>query len=143
MFTLAKLYEFCHDAMIKSGIPGTPILTPSESHAINKLNQATAYRQLLVVYPSHDSFGSQDSLMTNNVTSFFVIEKHRTGISIPEEIAFYDDILVCIHKILEEIAKVKETECDLFKNFDENKYSIEPIYNEFGGWDGYSLDFIF
>ncbi|GHB44391.1 hypothetical protein [Mongoliitalea lutea] len=117
-------------------------LVAVDTHAVNRLKSKTGV-QLVAVIPNAQRSGRVGASEDMNSSIFFVIEKANPSAARTAEIDQYDktqQIIIEIRSIIEEAA---EEGCWPFWRLEPGSITIDPEYNIFGGWNGWSMQFTF
>jgi len=120
------------------------ILTPTEEHAIKKISQVTTGVVLIGVIPSADAdTPDSDNYGDSNTSFLFVVEKMNHNIVTDEsELDSYEKTQDIIAGIKVFILAEKES-CDMLRHANLDSLHVDPEYNSFGGYNGWSLALTF
>lgn len=114
----------------------------TEDQASKKL-QTLAGIWLVAVIPSNEFRGGQDNYKSLNETIFFIVVKEANGQSESSELQQYADTQDKIIALKETLFGDNTGYCPQFPNIDINSVQIDPEYNIFAGWLGWSIKFNF
>ncbi|MFY0628578.1 MAG: hypothetical protein JXR07_19935 [Reichenbachiella sp.] len=113
-----------------------------ENQATKKLGDRVGV-QLVAVVPSASRTGANGRGVDNNVAYFFIMKKPSSDANNTNELNDQEqtqDITLAIRDYVEE---KQESGCADFSRMDTSTVNIDPEFNAFGGWNGWSLTFIF
>lgn len=114
-------------------------LVAQDNHAVNSLKDERGI-QLVAVMPSANASGRDpSSLVDNHSTYLFVIDKGWTGQTKREQLDQYEKTQEIILGIRDEILGSFEDGCGHFWRLQADSITIDPEYNVFGGWNGWSM----
>ena len=118
-------------------------LVAQDNHAVNSLKDERGVR-LVAVIPSATASGSDPSSISDNHSILlFVINKGWTDQTRTEELDQYEKTQQIILAIRENILESFEEGCGPFWRLDSDNISIDPEFNIFGGWNGWSMSLLF
>jgi len=117
------------------------VLSSTEDQATKKLRDATGIR-LVAVYPSYGFNGDEDSYKSTHELLLFIIVRQKDGSSEETEINQYADTQDAIIKMKEFLFGEDGNSCKLLPNIDVNSVVIDPEYNIFGGYIGWSMKLV-
>jgi hypothetical protein len=114
-------------------------LVAQDNHAIHSLKDERGI-QLVAVIPSANASGRDpSSLVDEHSTYLFVIDKGWTDQQKDEQLDQYEKTQEIILAIREEILGSFEEGCGPFWRLQADSISIDPEFNIFGGWNGWSM----
>ncbi|WP_162343227.1 hypothetical protein [Cyclobacterium salsum] len=114
-------------------------LVAQDNHAINSLKDERGI-QLVAVIPSANASGRDpSSLVDDHSTYLFVIDKGWTDQQKGEQLDQYEKTQEIILAIREEILESFEEGCGPFWRLQAESINIDPEFNIFGGWNGWSM----
>lgn len=109
---------------------------------MRKLQDATG-TILVGVIPSIEFSGTEDAYIANSACLFFFLKKERQGQSSDKELEQYAQTQDCLMKFKEWIFEDGKSLCKIFPNLKISSVSIDPEYNVFGKYLGWSIKFIY
>lgn len=118
------------------------IICSTEEQALRRLKDMTGIF-LVAVIPSTDFRGKQDQYIEQNETLFYIVVKEARGQSVADELQQYQDTQDKIIQLKEYLFGDNSGYCLQFPRLDINSVEIDPEYNIFGGWLGWSIKFRF
>ena len=115
----------------------------SEDHAYIKLRDLPGII-LMILYPSADREGKQNEGIDANTTWLFILEKDNAGQTDQEEEAQFEKLRLIIVKALEWVEE-KSVHCGIkfLNRHQPSRTQIVPEYNDFGGFNGWSMSLVF
>ena len=139
MLLISQLKTLCSEIIEAiPGIDGGFVVVIDEDNAMNKL--ANKPKTILVASaPSAQSMGQISSARNNSVVIFWILTKKNTKDEIDQLEALQPlalQLQTYIHAQAEEC-------CNLFNFLEIDSLTIDPVYNEFGGFNGWSLMAVF
>lgn len=130
------------DTEIKALIAGIDDLqykrVTTEKQAVNKLKDADGI-QLVVVVPSFDTSGKLNMSVDDATTFFFVIEKYKTGATDAEDLNIYERTQAVLEILKDRLIDKATDGCSIFYRLNPQSIHIDPEYNTFGGFSGWSM----
>lgn len=118
------------------------ILVAQDNHAVNKLKDRQGI-QLVAVIPSSSMGGSSTAHYDVQSTLFFVLAKASSGLTAEEELTMYEATQEAVLALREALTEDHTDGCGNWPRLQVDSLTIEPEYNAFGGWLGWSLIFSF
>lgn len=140
MIRVKAYNEICKQIVQVTGIDGY-ILSSTEEQGTRKLKDAAGI-QLVAVYPSYGFDGDEDSHKSTHELLFFMITRQHDGQSEEDEHQQYTDTQEAIIKLKEFFFGEDGGYCKLFPNVEANSMIIDPEYNIFGGYLGWSMKLV-
>jgi predicted protein tyrosine phosphatase len=118
------------------------LLVATEDHIIKRLRDRTG-TVLAMTYPSVDDDSKGiDNIADVDTIFVWVIEKiNPSDVDETNEPAHYEKMRGKISDIKNYLRGKKLEGCNLLQFINENSFHIDPEYQIFGGWNGYSLSF--
>lgn len=99
---------------------------------------------LICVIPSTSYKGDNADVITeNNESIIYVIQKERDGQSQAKQLLQYKETQEKLIKIKDDLLGDNEEGCKSFPFIQPKAMAIDPEYNIFGGWLGWSIKFKF
>jgi hypothetical protein len=118
-------------------------LVAQDNHAVNALKDERGI-QLVAVIPSTTASGSDPSSISDNHSAlFFVLSKGWTGQTKVEELDQYEKTQAITLEIRSKVLESFEEGCGPFWQLSSENIPIDPEYNIFGGWNGWSMSLSF
>jgi hypothetical protein len=117
-------------------------LVVQDNHAMDRLKDKPGI-YLLAVVPNAQGRGDVGSISFNNSAYLFVLEKRRTDATAAKELDQYERTQDIIMQIRERIESDAENGCNPFTRLQAGSIQIDPEYNAFAGWNGWSMQFTF
>lgn len=114
------------------------VLVAQDNHAVNALKDRVGV-QLVAVIPSSNRDGRQNRGVDDNTTYLFIISKGWTGQTRDEELDQYETTQNIIISIREAIEEGNASGCGPFWRLQTSSFSVDPEFNIFGGWNGWSM----
>lgn len=118
------------------------IMVAEDNHAINRLKDKPGMI-LAAVIPNSQGTGDVGMSSHRQTGYLFVIEKRSNDATQQKEIDQYgrtQDAMLAVRSKIEEDA---ENGCSPFTRLEISSIGIEPEFNIFGGWNGWSMLFTF
>lgn len=139
MISVTQFNHFCSTIAPIIGVNGY-VLASTEEQGKKKLKDKSGL-QLVAVYPDYGFSGSQDTEKPMHGMLFFVVVREREAQSDLEELNQFQETQDCIMKLKDYISGAAEMtgDCKPFPNVIIDSILIEPEYNIFGGYLGWSL----
>lgn len=140
MIGVKKYDQMCQD--IIQAIPEFKgyVITSTEEQTTKKIKDRPGI-QLVAIYPAYRFIGDQDSYRVEHDILFFVILKPKEGAKYEVELqenADTQDALIKLKKFLfgegDDLRR-----CKLLPHLNVNSVIIDPEYNIFGGFSGWSI----
>jgi len=118
-------------------------LVAQDNHAVNSLRDDRSIR-LVAVIPSATASGSDpSSIKDEHSILLFVINKGWTDQTTAEELDQYEKTQQIILEVRQNILESFEDGCGPFWRLSSDNISIDPEFNIFGGWNGWSMSLLF
>ncbi|MEX2566634.1 MAG: hypothetical protein WD431_11875 [Cyclobacteriaceae bacterium] len=114
-------------------------LVAQDNHAIHSLKDERGIHLVAVIPSANASGRDPSSLVDDHTTYLFVISKGWTGQQKDEELDQYEQTQEIILSIRNEILESFEEGCGHFWRLQADSISIDPEFNIFGGWNGWSM----
>ena len=143
MITVKKYKEICDQIVEAINIDGH-IITSSEAQGMEKLYDKDGIR-LVAVYPSYHFAGDPDAYKDLHEILFFIITRKTEGADEETDLQQYSDTQDAIIRLKEYLFNEDDygnTHCPQFPNADISSVLIDPEYNIFGGYNGWSMKFV-
>lgn len=140
MIKVKEYRDLCEKIKDATGIKGY-VLSSTEEQATKKLHDAAGIR-LVAVYPSYGFQGDEDAFKSTHELLLFIIVRQKDGSSEETEINQYADTQEALIKLKEFLFGEDGSYCKLFPNIDVNSVVIDPEYNIFGGYIGWSMKLV-
>lgn len=140
MITVKKYKEICDQIVQAIDIDGH-VIASTEEQGMKKLKDKDGIR-LVAVYPSYHFDGEQDSYKDLHEILFFMVTRQREGADDETELLQYSDAQEALIRLKEYLFGEDSQYCVLFPNLDISSVLIDPEYNIFGGYIGWSMKFI-
>lgn len=139
MLLISQLKTICSEIIEAiPAIDGGFVVVVDEDNAINKL--ANKPKTILVASaPSAHSIGQVSSLRNNSVVIFWILTKKNTN----NEIDQLEALQPLALQLQTYIHSRAEEGCNLFNFLEVDSLDIDPVYNQFGGFNGWSLVAVF
>jgi len=97
---------------------------------------------LLVAYPEIDRIGKKDDDAYLNYINIWAIQKRQTGnVTNNREDEIYNELQEKLLQLIEKIEVEIENGCSFFSKVQLDTIEITPIYNFFGGFNGWYCNF--
>ena len=115
------------------------VLSPAESHVIKRLKDLQGIT-LVVTYPTASGDGeNEDNVKFANTILIWVIYKPEDSSVTPEtELADYEKCQNAILEVLSTMNEDRQSGCHLMNRMLDNSVEINPEYNVFGGYNGWT-----
>lgn len=141
MITVKDFNQLCKDIVSSTNIDGY-VLVSTEEQAVNTLRDKEGI-QLVAIYPTYSFSGSSaDSAKPGNEFMFFMVLKPKLGAGYDVELEEYSDTQEAIIKFKDFIFEGNSNSpCRNFPEVDVNSVFIDPEFNVFGGFNGWSIKF--
>jgi|SRR5690606_1238780 len=140
MIGIKEFNGICQDIVEQIGIKGHVICSTEEQGAKKLKDKADIW--LVAVYPNYSFDGDPDSYQDRHEMMFLVVTRQMEGKSDEFELDQYVNTQQAMVKLKEylfgEGDQIDEL-CKLFPNLKVNAVAIEPEYNIFGGYLGWSM----
>lgn len=118
------------------------VLVAEDQHATNKLKDRRGV-QLVAAMPSAHRDGKPGRPADNHAALFFILAKRLPDPKEDQELQQYEHTQQIALAIREHIENQQATGCSIFFRLNIDSIIIEPVFNTFGGWNGWSLQIIF
>lgn len=119
------------------------IFCVDDTQAVNKLKDKRGV-VLIVLYPEAEANGQQDAAVDNNATWLFVLEKLKAGQKEAEEFAQMEklqNIVLAARSFIDN--NYHQPGFCFLRRYMPGSSSIIPEYNQFGGYNGWSMSLTF
>jgi len=111
----------------------------TKSKLVNKPNII-----LVAAVPSAQSRGQAGMRRNENAVIFFILEKNKNHEDDVKQLERLQPIVLKLQRWLEDQAEQPpEPGCTPFYYLETGQISIDPVYNDFGGFNGWSLTIVF
>ena len=141
MITVKDFKQLCIDIVPSIGIDGY-VMASTHEQGTKKL-QDKAGLILVGVYPAYNFEGDTDSEMNNNEMLLYIVVRQIEGGTEDQEITQYSDTLEAMIRLKSYLYSNRtNTHCAIFPRIVVSSLQIDPEYNIFGGYLGYSIKFI-
>lgn len=141
MITVTDLKKLCTEIVPIIEIEGYVMASTYEQGA-KKLKDKPGLI-LVGVYPAYNFGGDADSIQDQNEMLLFIVTRQKEGGTDEEEIEQYSATLEAMIRLKKYLTSNRpDAYCLLFPNIDLSSIQIDPEYNIFGGYLGYSIKFI-
>lgn len=141
MITVKEFKDLCTEIVPVIEIEGY-VLASTYEQGSNKLKDKAGLR-LVGVYPAYNMEGDSDSVLEKNEMLMFIVVRQKEGGTDEEEIEQYSATLDAMLRLKKYLTSNRTgTYCMIFPNIDVSSIQIDPEYNIFGGYLGYSIKFI-
>lgn len=139
MLLISQLKNLCTEIIEAiPAIDGGFVVVIDEDNAMNKL--ANKPKTILVASaPSAQSMGQISSSRNNSIVIFWILTKKNTKDEI-EQLEALQPIALQLQTYIHARA---EEGCNLFNFLELDSLDIDPVYNQFGGYNGWSLVAVF
>ncbi|MGJ1419989.1 hypothetical protein ACR79T_10210 [Sphingobacterium spiritivorum] len=142
MIKIREYNQHCINIADAIGLEGY-IVASTEDQAMKKL-QDKAGVWMVAVYPSYSFEGSStDSYKPLHDVLFFIATKQEEGSSNETELNQYADTQEKMIQLRDYLFGAGDHNCITFPNVDVSSVMIEPEYNIFGGYIGWSIKLSF
>lgn len=138
---ISEFIKICNQIKDVSGIDSVKIYA-EEDQGMRKLQDATG-TILVGVIPSVEFSGTEDAYIANSSCIFFFLQKERESQSSDKELEQYSQTQDCLIKFKEWILGDDKSLCKIFPKLQISSVSIDPEYNVFGKYLGWSIKFGF
>ena len=135
--TIIEFNSVCGLMAQAAGIAGH-VLVAQEEHATNALKDKPGI-WLVGVLPTTEVSGDVDAEIDGMVTLLFVLEQANLGQDNADEIKQYQRTHDAIMKIRQYIADDVSGGCSLFRRYDPSSIMINPEYQIFSDYNGWSM----
>lgn len=141
MITVKEFKDLCTEIVPVIEIEGY-VLASTYEQGSNKLKDKAGLR-LVGVYPAYNFGGDPDSILGKNEMLLYIVVRQKEGGTDEEEIEQYSATLDAMLRLKKYLTSNRTgTYCMIFPNIDVSSIQIDPEYNIFGGYLGYSIKFI-
>ena len=140
MITVKQYKEICDQIVDAIEIDGH-VLASSEEQSMKKLKDKDGIR-LVAVYPSYHFDGSTDAYKDMHEILFFMVTRQIEGADDETELKQYNDSQEALIRLKEYLFGEDNNYCRLFPYLDISSVLIDPEYNIFGGYIGWSMKFV-
>lgn len=139
IITVTAFNQICREIVPIIGVKGY-VIASTEEQGKKKLKDKEGVR-LVAVYPEYALAGEQDAAKTEHQLLFFTVVRESEGQSDEKELKQYQNTQDAIIKLKEYLLGEESSDltCKLFPNAEITSVEIEPEYNIFGGYLGWSL----
>lgn len=117
-------------------------LVADDNQATKKLGSQSGIHMVAVI-PSAEGTGQPGRTIDNNVALFFVVQKPKASAKDEEELTLYEDTQIIMEGLKQELIQRQEDGCTVFFRLEPSSIQIDPVYNTFGGWSGWSMSLVF
>jgi hypothetical protein len=117
-------------------------LVAVDSHAVNRLKDKRGMHLILVI-PNAQTTGDVGRPKDINTGMLFILEKAKIPSKYEDELDQYERTQNALLAIREAIFSSAEDHCYPFQYLQVPSVGIDPEYNVFGGWNGWSMVFTF
>lgn len=141
MITVKELKQLCTNIVPAIAINGY-VMASTYEQGMNKLKDKAGLI-LVGVYPAYNFDGNTDSDQARHEMLLFIVTHQKEGGTDEEEIEQYNatlEAMIRLKKYL--LSNVEGHYCQLLPNIEVSSIQIDPEYNIFGGYLGYSIKFI-
>ena len=140
MINVNQFNQLCADIVPAIGIKGY-VMASTYEQGTKKLKDKAGLI-LVGVYPAYHFEGNVDASSTVNEMLLYIVTRQIEGGSDDQEIKQYADTLEAMIKLKDYLFGKKENSyCQRFPHIDSESLQIDPEYNIFGGYIGYSIKF--
>jgi hypothetical protein len=141
MITVREFKDLCTEIVPVIEIEGY-VLASTYEQGSNKLKDKSGLR-LVGVYPAYNFGGEPDSILDKNEMLLYIVVRQKEGGTDEQEIDQYSATLDAMLRLKNYLTSNRpDTYCMIFPNIDVSSIQIDPEYNIFGGYLGYSIKFI-
>lgn len=143
MITISALRELSN--IFLQEVPGFAgkVLVVDENHLINKLKDRDGI-WLCVVYPSAQREGEHNTEIDSNAIWLFVLEKAKTDATDNEEEDQYEMLADMIIQIRDFVEENCSAGCSQYlSRYVPKSTKILPEWQQFGGFNGWSMSLVF
>jgi len=142
MILLSKFEELAQTFKTLLGLEEYFVTSTAEQ--TQNLLQDRSGTALVCVIPSTFFEGpNPDSAKSMEESIIYVVQKERDGQAHSNQLQQYKETQADIIKIKDKLFGTDEEECKTFPFIEIRTMMIDPEYNIFGGWIGYSIKFKF
>lgn len=139
MITVPEFTQLCHDMVASMAGVKDLIIVVDESHTVNAIKDKPG--PLLVgVLPSAQGSGKLDASKHMNTAMFFVVAKALTG---SDPLDQYRQLQLDVTSAEFRLLERASDGCSMFTDLQPDGINIDPVFNEFGGYNGYLLTLVF
>jgi len=117
-------------------------LVAQDNQAVKKLKDEKGII-LVAVIPSADGYGTATANGDNHTSFFFVVTKPGNDNTPADELAAYEQTQLIVEQVKTKILERQEDGCSVFFRLVPSSFSIDPEFNIFGGFLGWSLSLTF
>src|SRR5690606_3981706 len=142
MIPIRKIDEICKAWVDSIDNLENYALVAEDNHATRKLGDRQGI-QLLAVIPSFQGGGRPGMVSGTNAIMLWVISKGWTGQTDEEELSQYEQTQNIILQIRDAIIESQADGCGPFWRLEPGSITIDPDYNCFGGWNGWTMQLVF
>lgn len=138
MIRVNKFNHICQEIVQAINIDGYKI-TSTEEQTTKKLQDSPGI-QLIAVYPSYTFEGDVDTYRVQHELLFFIVLRPAEGADYNTELDEYrqtQDAMIRLKEYL--FGEDTDNFCKLFPHIDVHSVLIDPEYNIFGGYNGWSM----
>lgn len=143
MIRVKQFDQICQQIKVATEIDGYKICS-TEEQGMKKLYDSPGIR-LVAVYPSHSFDGTEDNYVPTHEMLFYMVTKQKEGEDEETELNQYTETQDAIIKLKEFLFgenNQSHNHCKLFPNLVISSVIIDPEYNIFGGFLGWSLKLV-
>lgn len=140
MITVKKYKEICDQIVDAIDIDGH-VIASTEEQGMKKLKDKDGIR-LAAVYPSYHFEGEPDAYKDMHEILFFMVTRQIEGADDEAELQQYSDAQEAMIRLKEYLFGEDNQYCKHFPHLDISSVLIDPEYNIFGGYIGWSMKFI-
>lgn len=117
-------------------------LVAEDNQAVKKLKDDDGII-LVAVIPSADGTGTSTANIENHTTFLFVVSKPGNDDTPDEELDLYEKTQQITEQVKKKIIAMQEDGCTDFFRLEPSSITIDPEFNIFGGFLGWSLSLVF
>lgn len=143
MIRVKEFDQICQQICAATGIDGYELCSTEEQGAKKLYDKADTH--LVAVYPSYSFTGEEDNYKPVHEMLFFMVTRQKEGADNETELNQYTGTQDAIIKLKEYFFGEDNQSgnyCKHFPDLDINSVSIDPEYNIFGGYIGWSMKLI-
>jgi len=143
MIFVTEFDQLCQDIVNAIDIKGY-VLCSTEEQGMKKLKDKSGI-QLVAVYPNYSFDGQIDTYKDNHEMLFFTVIRQSEGASDTVELRQYYDTQQAMIKLKQYLFgedNGPNNFCRKFPNIDVSSVMIDPEYNIFGGYIGWSIKLV-
>lgn len=143
MIKVKEFNQICQQIKEATGIEGY-VISSTEEQGTKKLHDKDGVR-LVAVYPSYGFDGIEDNYKSTHEMLFFMVVRQIEGSDNDQELDQYADTQEAIIKLKQFLFGEdghSGNYCKLFPNLQINSVTIDPEYNIFGGYIGWSMKLV-